>query len=69
MSFHQMVHHTVYHLMDTENWNIPPSIPTTCPADAAAVAGMQRMHVTCRKKGWMSVVPSGLYKSVAQISD
>lgn len=30
---------------------------------------MQRMHVTCRNTGRVSVVPSGLYKSVAQLND
>lgn len=29
---------------------------------------MQRMHATCRNTGRMSVLPSGLYKSVANLS-
>lgn len=39
---------------------------TLCPADAAAVIRMERMHVTSTNAGRMSPGPSGL--SVAQLS-
>ena len=47
----------------------PQNPSTPCPADAAAVARMRRMHVTCRNTGRTPVVPSGLHNSVAQPND
>lgn len=53
--------------MDTEDWNIPHSVPGH-PVQLMQQL-LQRMHVTCRNTGRMSAGPSGLYKPVKQLND
>lgn len=59
MSYYQMAYNS---LMPNgyRGLKYSPQYPRTpCPADAAAVARMQRMHATCRNTGRMVVGPSG----------
>lgn len=59
MSYYQMAYTSL--VPNGYRWlKYSPQYPRTpCPADAAAVARMQRMHVTCRNTGSLSVGPSG----------